>query len=74
MISFNYIQAKEVLNACSCVESGFRFNVYLNINDTDVDVEVYSHQESSTILTFTISRHCFQRLKSYGFTFNNITI
>lgn len=74
MISFNYIQAKEVLNAFVCVESGFRFNVYLNVNGSDVDIEVYSYQEESTILAFTISKRCFQRLQHYGFVFNDITI
>lgn len=74
MISFNYNQAKEVLNAFCYVESGFSFNVYLNVNGTDVDIEVYSHQEVSTILCFTISRCCFRRLKGYGFTFNYISI
>lgn len=69
MISFNYNQAKEVLNAFSCVESGFCFNARLNINGTDFDIEVYSYQESSTILVFTISKHSFIRLKHYGFTF-----
>ena len=72
MISFNYNQAKEVLNAFHCVESGFRFNAYFN--STDVDIEVYSYQESSTILVFTISERSFLRLQSYGFTFNDITI
>lgn len=69
MISFNYIQAKEVLDAFSYVESGFSFNARLNINGTDVDIEVYSYQESSTILFFTISKRSFLRLKHYGFTF-----
>lgn len=74
MISFNYSQAKEVLNAFAYVESGFLFNVYMNVDGTDVDIEVYSYQEESTILTFTVSRRCFQQLKGYGFVFNYISI
>ena len=69
MISFNYNQAKEVLDAFSYVELGFSFNARSNINGADVDVEVYSYQESSTILVFTISERSFIRLKHYGFTF-----
>lgn len=74
MISFNYSQAKEVLSAFNSVESGFKFNVYLNINGNDVDIEVYSYQEVSTILVFTISKRSFHQLKGYGFTFDDITM
>lgn len=75
MLRFNYSQAKEVLSAFACVESGFSFNVYhlSEFYGDDIDVEVYSHQEESTILVFTISKFCFGRLKSYGFTFNYIS-
>lgn len=74
MIRFNYLQAKEVLDAFSYVESGFTFNAYLNVNGTDVDVEVYSYQEKSSILTFTVSRLCFKRLQCYGFTFDYVKV